>query len=147
MAIVALEGMRFFSKHGYYDEEQTLGTEFVVDVYVETLDAPAAESDKLADAVNYETIYLLCQVEMKKTSKLIEAVAQRILDRVEDIYPQASGVRVRLRKMHPPLAGPAHSAYVELERGSFGWPKLSSFKKLKNLVEDWGDLVKKYESL
>ncbi len=147
MAVVALEGLRFFSKHGFYEEERTLGTEFIIDVYVETLISSAAKSDKLTDTINYEIIYLLCQAEMKKPTKLIETVAQQILERIVDHFPAALGVRVRLRKMHPPLGGPVHSAFVEVESGSLGWPKLGTLKKLKSLVEDWRDMIKKFEQL
>ena len=36
MATIALEGMRFYAYHGYYEEERTLGNEFILDVYVNT---------------------------------------------------------------------------------------------------------------
>jgi len=35
MATIALEGMRFFSKIGFYEEERIIGNQFVVDVYIE----------------------------------------------------------------------------------------------------------------
>lgn len=147
MAIIALEGIRLHSRHGYYPEEEILGTEFIIDVYVETDTQEAARSDELIHTVNYETIYLICQREMKNTSSLIEKIAQRIADEIKDFFPQVWGVKVRLRKMHPPLGGAVHSAYVEIETGSFGWPKLRTLKKLRELLKGWSDLVKKFDQL
>ena len=34
MAVIALEGMRFFAYHGFYPEENIIGTNYVVDVYI-----------------------------------------------------------------------------------------------------------------
>jgi 7,8-dihydroneopterin aldolase/epimerase/oxygenase len=147
MAIIALEGIRIYARHGYYEEEAVLGTEFVLDIYVEAEIQPAAGEDALARTVNYETIYLLCQSEMKKTSRLIETVAQRIADRITGHFDGVLGVRVRLRKMNPPLGGSVGCAYVEVEQGSFGWPKLKTLRKIKQLVEGWQDIKKKFEQL
>ena len=146
-AIIALEGIRLYGRHGYYPEEEILGTEFIIDVYVEANIKEAAKSDELIHTVNYETIYLICQREMKNTSSLIEKIAQSIADEIHDFFPQVWGVKVRLRKMHPPLGGTVHSAFVEIETGSFGWPKLKTLKKLRELLKGWTDLVKKFDQL
>ena len=69
MSKVALEGMQFYAFHGFYEEEQLIGNYFVVDVYVDTNFMGAAQSDDLGGTVNYETIYFICRLEMKKTSK------------------------------------------------------------------------------
>ena len=78
-AIIALEGIRLYGRHGYYPEEEILGTEFIIDVYVEANIKEAAKSDELIHTVNYETIYLICQREMKNTSSLIEKIAKALL--------------------------------------------------------------------
>jgi dihydroneopterin aldolase len=116
MAIIALEGMHFFAFHGYYDEEQKMGGDFILDVYITADVKLAAAKDDLEGTVNYEMVYFICKSEMKKTSRMIETVAQRILDRLCNLLSEkAKGVKVRLRKMNPPLGGKVHSAYVELE--------------------------------
>ncbi len=116
MAIIALEGMHFFAFHGYYDEEQKMGGDFILDVYITADVKLAAAKDDLEGTVNYEMVYFICKSEMKKTSRMIESVAQRILDRLCHLLSEkAKGVKVRLRKMNPPLGGKVHSAYVELE--------------------------------
>jgi len=33
---IGLEGMEFFAYHGFYTEEQKIGTTFIVDVYIST---------------------------------------------------------------------------------------------------------------
>lgn len=130
MAIIALEGMYFRALHGFYAEENIVGNDFVVDVYVEADIRMAAMSDELYEpveedseedetplSVNYETIYLLCESEMRKTSKLLETVVHGIATRIHGQFANVLGVRVRVRKLHPPLHGRVDSAYVEVATG------------------------------
>lgn len=131
MAIIALEGMRFYAYHGFYEEEQIVGNQYLLDVYVDADISKAAMADELYEAVeedseededplsvNYETVYLLCKKEMQLQSKLLETVAQRIADRIDGYFDSATGVRVRLKKMQPPLPGSVDWAYVEVSKGT-----------------------------
>ncbi len=119
MATIALEGARFYAYHGYYEEEQILGGEYVIDVYVETDIEAAAESDDLFETVNYETLFLICQVEMRKPAKLIETVGQRIMTRIEEMFPKIFGIKLRIRKLHPALGGRVDSSSIEFNIGVF----------------------------
>jgi|APTNR8051073442_1049403.scaffolds.fasta_scaffold00856_12 dihydroneopterin aldolase len=119
MATIALEGARFYAYHGFYEEEQILGSEYVLDVYVEADTEAAAEEDDLFATVNYETLYLICQVEMRKPSQLIETVGQRIIDRIGDMFPGIFGIKLRIRKMNPPLGGRVDCSSIEFNIGVF----------------------------
>lgn len=120
MSKVALEGMQFFAFHGYYEEERLMGTYFIVDVYVDTNFMMAASTDDLGGTVNYETIYFICRVEMKRTAKLIETVAQRIHNKLSGLFTSASGITVRISKLNPPLGGPVTRSFVEVGGGGGG---------------------------
>jgi dihydroneopterin aldolase len=121
MTTIALEGMHFHAYHGYYEEEREIGNHFIVDVYVEIMANIGGTSDELGQTVNYETIYLICQAEMKKNRKLLEKIAQSIGERIKGFFDQVQSVRVRVRKLNPPLGGRVDSAYVEVEvKGGFG---------------------------
>jgi len=124
--------MHFYAYHGFYEEEQIVGGHYVLDVYVEVdIDAAAmaddlyeaAEEDSEEDveplSVNYETIFLLCKKEMQQSSKLLESVAQRIADRIGGYFTNTVGIKVRLKKIQPPLPGKVDAAYVEISTGSF----------------------------
>ena len=66
MAIIALEGMKFYAYHGVYEAEQKIGTDYMVDVYVQTVIAAAAASDKVEATVNYESVFQICKMEMSR---------------------------------------------------------------------------------
>ena len=115
MARIALEGMRFFARHGYYKEEQLCGGEYEVDVYLDVRVDKAAIKDDLRQTVNYETIYLICKLAMKKPAKLIETVAERIALGIKNQFGFINEMTVRVRKLNPPLEGPVSCAYVEVD--------------------------------
>ncbi|MCG8327905.1 MAG: dihydroneopterin aldolase [Chitinophagales bacterium] len=140
MAIIALEGMHFFAYHGYYDEEQILGNEFVLDVLVDVNIMMAARTDDLyagfdpedkrPTTANYETIYLICKMEMKEPARLLETLVDRIAESIEDHFDNVKGVLVRLRKLHPPLGGRVDSSWLLTTRGGMDASYAQLFKAM-----------------
>lgn len=121
MTTIALEGMEFYAYHGFYDEETKIGTTFIVDIEVSMSFAQGAASDSLEGTINYETIYFICKKEMKQTSRLIENVAHRIIQRINfQFSSQVSAITVRIKKMTPPLGGKVRCATVEISTGGGG---------------------------
>jgi dihydroneopterin aldolase len=115
MGILAVEGMQFYSHHGYHKEEQVLGGKFVVDVYLQTDFIEAATTDKLAKTINYEDIYLISKSEMEGHSRIIEHVCKRILDAVKQRFNYVQHIKVRVSKHNPPLKGNVERVFIELE--------------------------------
>lgn len=114
MAEIAIEGMEFFSYHGHFVEESVIGTRFVVDLYLETDTSASEISDNLNDTVNYLEVYQVVKSEMKNSSYLIEHVARRIMNSVKSKYPQIDNLKIKLRKMNPPLGGQIESVSIVL---------------------------------
>ena len=115
MGRVALEGIRFYAFHGFYQEEQKTGNYFIVDVYVDASIEKAASGDELAATVNYETIYRVCKLEMDKPSKLLEHVARRIIDRIVYLCTGIEKIKVRISKQNPPMGAQIDRAFIEFE--------------------------------
>jgi len=105
MITIAIQGAEFFAYHGFYPEEQKLGTKFIVDVEVNFTPAGNIKDDKISNTVDYEKVYNIVCEEMKNTRKLIETVAQSIADGVKERYSFVDKIRVSIRKMNPPLDG------------------------------------------
>jgi dihydroneopterin aldolase len=113
MAWIALEGMRFHAFHGVYEAEQQIGTEYVVDIYVKSGIAKAAATDAVEQTINYEMIYRICQIEMETPRKLIETVLAAIAARMKHQFGAMQALRIRVRKLQPPLGGRVAEAWVE----------------------------------
>lgn len=126
--ILSLEGMHFFAYHGFYEAERIIGGEFEVDVSIEIHAEHAAEDDALERTVNYESIYQIVQEEMSVPRKLIETLAYSILHRLKVLSAEGE-IRVKIRKLSPPLAGQVGaSAFEVIERADYS-EKLLSQKK------------------
>ncbi|MFD2865955.1 dihydroneopterin aldolase [Mucilaginibacter antarcticus] len=109
--IVSLHGAAFFAYHGFYAEEQKIGNHFLVDIDVEFTPAADTMEDNLDNTVNYEWLYDMVCEEMKINRKLIETVAQAVINQIVQQYPFAISVRVVLKKLNPLLgAKVGHSA-------------------------------------
>ena len=115
MAWIVLEGMRFHAFHGVYDAERLLGADYIVDVWVKTSFARAAAADTVDHTINYETVYQVCRLEMEQPRHLIETVLHGIIARLKHQFNNMHALRVRLRKVHPPLGGRVAAAWVEDE--------------------------------
>lgn len=113
-AKIGLEDVRFHAPHGFYEEEHHMGNEFSIDVEVEAAVTGAAQHDDLGGTVNYATIYYLLQAEMKKPTQLLEALAYRMGNRILNQFDSVSSVKLKLRKLNPPLGGKVGAAVVEI---------------------------------
>jgi dihydroneopterin aldolase len=117
MGKIIIEEMEFYAFHGHYQEEQIVGNRFLVDLELTTDTEPAARSDQLEAAVNYQMAYKLIRQEMRrKKSNLLENIASRILDALFENLDGIKKAKVRVRKMHPPMGGPIQSVGITMSR-------------------------------
>jgi 7,8-dihydroneopterin aldolase/epimerase/oxygenase len=116
MAYIALEGMRFHAYHGVYEAERILGTTYLLDVYVQTSsNNMAAATDDISTALNYESVYMACRMEMEKPRNLIEAVVAGIFKRMKAQFDNMASLKVRVRKVNPPLGAIVAASVYEDE--------------------------------
>ncbi len=115
MSTISLEGMEFFAYHGCFKEEQVIGTKFRIDIFIKSDTSKAEISDNLNDTVNYQSVYKVINEEMKTRSKLLENVGRRILNRIRKEFPSIEYLRIKIRKLNPPLGGKIDFVAVELE--------------------------------
>ncbi len=116
MSSIALEGLEFFAYHGYYDEEQKLGNKYSVDIIVYTDFAEAAQTDNLQATVNYETLYQIVAEVMQQPARLLEHIAQKIIDKVFSYIPELEAVEVVVSKFNPAVGGICNRAKVHLRK-------------------------------
>ncbi len=113
MITIELKGAEFFAYHGFYPEEQLLGTKFIVDLEVTYSPSEKIMEDNLANTVDYEHLHFIIKNQMKQTKKLIETVAQCIANEVKEQYPFIKTLKLVIKKCNPPLNGQvAYSAVV-----------------------------------
>lgn len=114
MARIELTNMQFYANHGCFEQEQTIGTHFRVDMWFETDTCRAEVSDNITDTVSYLDVYQVVKREMSVPSHLLEHVGRRICDAVMSGFPLIECVSVKVSKLNPPLGGKLESVSVEL---------------------------------
>jgi dihydroneopterin aldolase len=114
MGKISLEGMEFYARHGYYEEERIIGNKYSVDVYIDTDFSEAAKADKIEGTINYEKVYEIVAEVMNIDALLLEHLAGKMINKLKDSFPDAISFTVRISKYNPPIKGLCHRATVEL---------------------------------
>ncbi|MET1258549.1 dihydroneopterin aldolase [Flagellimonas sp. DF-77] len=119
MGIIKLNNIRVHAWHGCLKEESIIGSDYRVDLQVRSDLRKPAQTDALVDTVDYVHLNNIVKEEMAIKSKLLEHVAQRILDRIFVEFQEVSDAEVSVSKINPPIGGDVESVAVvlELKRG------------------------------
>jgi dihydroneopterin aldolase len=113
---ILLEGIRFFGHHGVTAAQQAAGAWFSVDVELSLDLTPAALSDDLGATVDYEAVARrIVEVGTKERVNLLERLAGLMAEGLLREFP-AREVRLRVRKLTPPMDGSLGVPGVEIRR-------------------------------
>ena len=105
MGIIEVRNIKVFTNHGCLEEEAKIGSEYRVDIKIKADLSKSAKTDNLSDTVDYVHLNKIAKEEMAIRSKLLEQVAQRIMDRVFDEIPMVMEAEVSVAKINPPIGG------------------------------------------
>mgnify|MGYP001369781330 CR=1 FL=1 len=120
MGQIYLKNIRLYAYHGCLEEEEKIGSDYVVNLKVKTDLRIPSVTDNLKDTVDYVSLNDIVKEEMGKRAKLIENVADRIVDRIFNEHPCVVKATVRVAKKNPPIGGNVEEVAVkrELKRSS-----------------------------
>ena len=102
---ILVEGIKIYAYHGCLVEEGKIGTNYIVDVTMETDFTAAAKTDDLSKTIDYVAVYDTVKAQMAIRSKLIEQVGQRIVDELKKQFVILKKVEVKVTKLNPPMNG------------------------------------------
>jgi dihydroneopterin aldolase len=116
MGIIQVNNIKLYAYHGCLDEEAKIGSEYSVDVEVKADLKKSSKTDNLVDTVDYVHLNLIVKEEMAIRSKLLEEVAQRILDRTFKEIPMVKKAKVSVAKINPPIGGNVEEVVIILTK-------------------------------
>lgn len=116
MGIIILENIKIYANHGCLDEEERIGSDYLIDLEVEGDFTKASETDELVDALDYVQLNQIVKEEVGQRSKLLEHVVHRILDRIGRELTTAKRAKVKLSKLNPPIGGHVEKVSVVMEK-------------------------------
>lgn len=111
---ISLKEVRFHAFHGVMPQERKVGADFLVSLRVAYPLADAMRSDDVADTLNYAGLYTLVAREMQQPSNLLEHVAGRIVQAIEEAFPLVTSIDLELTKLNPPMGADCGGASVEI---------------------------------
>jgi dihydroneopterin aldolase len=113
---IEVVGIELLGYHGVLEKERRQGQRFLVDVWLETADERAAETDAIDDAVDYrDVVAVVREVSEANAYHLLEALAAAIAERLRGLAGVA-GARVRVCKPEVQLELPVEHSAVTVER-------------------------------
>jgi len=115
MGKIFLKNIRLYAYHGCLDEEEKIGSDYVVNVVVHTELEKSSFSDELSDTVDYVSLHAIVKEEMAVRAKLLENVADRIIKRIFREHEEVSRARVKVAKQNPPIGGNVEEVAVALD--------------------------------
>lgn len=115
---IKIKDLEVYGKHGVFKEENVLGQKFLVsaELYVDT--KKAGKSDAMEDSISYaEAAHEIESFSREHTFKLLEALAERLAERLLLKYEGIEKVHLEIKKPWAPILLPLDTVSVEIERG------------------------------
>ena len=112
---ILLENLIFHAYHGVFEEEQTIGGKFEINIELDTDFSESMETDALEGTIDYSKVYDLIAQEMDKKSKLIEYLGKRIVDVLYTNFKEIKFIRLKISKLNPPVSGEIGRVSIVIE--------------------------------
>ena len=114
LGIIKVNNIKVYAFHGCLEEEAKIGSWYRVDIVVEGDLKKSSKSDNLKDTIDYVHLNSIVKEEMAIRSKLLEQVAQRILDRFFNEIPLINKAKASVAKINPPIGGNVEEVVITL---------------------------------
>lgn len=105
MGIIQVNNIKIYAFHGCLDEEAKIGSEYRIDIEIKTNLQKSSKTDELIDTVDYVHLNFIVKQEMAIRSKLLEHVAQRIINRIFSELRMVKKATISVSKINPPIGG------------------------------------------
>ena len=116
MGKITVKNLEVYSYHGCFAEENKIGSEYNLDIWVEGDFSEAEKTDLIVNTVDYVSIADIARGEMAKSSKLIENVASRILSKILSSWPEIRKGGLTIKKLAPPMNDYVESVEYTIEK-------------------------------
>lgn len=111
---IFLNNVRFYARHGVAPQETMVGNEFTIHLKLKVDIVRAMATDEVEDTVSYADVYQVLKQEMEISSKLLEHVCGRIIQRLFNEFLLIEEIEMKLSKRNPPMGADIDCAGVEI---------------------------------
>ena len=100
---IKINKLSIYAFHGVLELERSVGNSYWVDCELEVDLTQAMQSDDVHDTINYAEVVEVIQQEMHIPSKLLEHVAGRIIQALQQRWPSIRHIDLTIAKQRPPI--------------------------------------------
>lgn len=115
MSTIRLKNIKLYAFHGCLPEEEIIGSNYLVNLNVKGSLKKAAASDSLIDTIDYVRLQKIVKEQMSVRSRLLEHIAQRIIDAIFAEVPAAEKVKIIVSKLNPPIGGEVEEVSITIK--------------------------------
>ena len=112
---IHLEAIQLYAYHGCLSEEALIGSNYTIDVMMETDFTTAAITDDLSLTIDYCAVFNIVKEEMAIRANLLESVATRIVNRLKHELKDLYKVTITVTKLNPPMNGNVKGVSIIVE--------------------------------
>lgn len=113
---ISLEGLSLWGRHGVSALEQTVGSQFEINLRLRVcMEASALCDDQLSGTVDYGEICHVVRGTFDISSRLLENVAWRVAEALLSRFDRVEEVEVGIKKINPPVRADLHAAIVTVK--------------------------------
>lgn len=114
---IIIQDLSIYAKHGVYKEENILGQQFLVSVYIDLDLSRAGQTDNLEHTIDYGAVcHFVKEYMQSHTFKLIESVAEHLAEELLLKYGQIEKIRIKVKKPWAPIGLPIKNVSVSVDR-------------------------------
>lgn len=114
---IIIQDLSIYAKHGVYMEENILGQQFLVSVYIDMDLSRAGQTDNLQYTIDYGTVcHFVTKYMQERTFKLIESAAEHLAEELLLQYTQIKKIRIKVKKPWAPIGLPIKNVCVSVDR-------------------------------
>lgn len=97
---IILKDILLFGYHGVHPLENKVGTNFKIDLLIDMFDK---EIINLHDTIDYAEVFKVLKQEFAVTEKLLEVLADRILNAIFSKFHHILQIEIQIMKVDPPI--------------------------------------------
>ncbi len=104
MITIHLHNLKFYSFHGFHEEEKLLGNEYEVNADIQFHEEDA-KIYSLSQTINYVEVLEIIKKRMHTPTALLETIVMEIGNTIYEKYNYVRHINISLKKAHPPIEG------------------------------------------
>ncbi len=113
IATIGLQNAVFRAPVGITESERRKGCQIRVDISMRTDISEASQHDDITKTTDYVRFYEIAAKHLQKETRLLETLLHRIVHDIQNTYPNAESLSVRISKLSPDINGQVEATYVE----------------------------------